>query len=157
LTALLNQHEVRQLVFLGDLFHSHWNAAWNLFEAYIKQFPHIRFLLTKGNHDILSEAHFQAAHLDVIPYYELSEGIILSHEPLAELPEGKVNMVGHLHPGCIVRGKGRQSFRLPCFYQMEQTFILPAFGKFTGLHILPRSDSHKVYAIVNDVVILLGQ
>ncbi len=59
----------------------------------------------------------------------------------------------HIHPGCVIETKGRQSFRLPCFHLKNKQLTLPAFGKYTGLHISPKDADTQIFAIVNDAVI----
>ena len=50
---------------------------------------------------------------------------------------------GHVHPGVRLQGVGRQQIKLPCFYHSTSQLILPAFGAFTGLHILkPKLEDH---------------
>ncbi len=139
LETLLNALEVKQVVFLGDL----------------KAKPNITFTLTKGNHDILDDAHWERSALRIVDHLLLEEGIVLSHEPLRGLESHIINVVGHIHPGCQIFLAGRQSFRLPCFHLENRVLTLPAFGKFTGLHILPKTSLTKVYAIVDQSVLEL--
>jgi metallophosphoesterase superfamily enzyme len=71
----------------------------------------------------------------------------LSHEPLPTT-QG-YNLCGHIHPGVILRGRGRQRLRLPCFYLDHAQGILPAFGAFTGLYVLSAKDGGRVYAVTD--------
>ena len=59
-------------------------------------------------------------------------------------------MGGHVHPGVKLGG-----MRLPCFWFGERVAILPAFGKFTGLHVMrPGSQpGERVYAVGPGAVI----
>ncbi len=155
LDTLLNALEVKQVVFLGDLFHSKLNSDWEQFCIYTKAKPNITFTLTKGNHDILDDAHWERSALRIVDHLLLEEGIVLSHEPLRGLESHIINVVGHIHPGCQIFLAGRQSFRLPCFHLENRVLTLPAFGKFTGLHILPKTSLTKVYAIVDQSVLEL--
>ncbi|MBP3944263.1 ligase-associated DNA damage response endonuclease PdeM [Sphingobacteriaceae bacterium WQ 2009] len=156
LTQLLLQHSPSKVIFLGDLFHSQWNQDWEDFSSYIRQFPTIEFILTEGNHDILDAETWQRSGIRRVDFYALTEQrVILSHQPIGNLPPDYINLVGHIHPGCVLQGKGRQRFRLPCFHWKGQVFTLPAFGRWTGLYMLPREEDAKFYAIVHDAVILL--
>ena len=154
LNLILNDLQVKEVVFLGDLFHSSWNEDWEKFKLFVNSYFHkIDFTLTKGNHDILADHHFLQINLKVKEEVILSEGVILSHEPINGLPAYMYNIVGHIHPGCLIETKGRQSFKLPCFHLENRILTMPAFGKFTGLYLMEKSISAKVFAIVHDAVI----
>ncbi|TDQ80069.1 ligase-associated DNA damage response endonuclease PdeM [Sphingobacterium yanglingense] len=153
LGQLLQKETVQKVIFLGDLFHSVWNREWDDFEAYLKQFPHIDFILTKGNHDLLSSVFLKQSSLQVLDYLKLDDVFILSHEPIAGLSSTILNIVGHIHPGVGVNTKGRQQFRLPCFYLNSNVLTLPAFGKWTGLYMIKKTEDNRLFPIVgNDVI-----
>ncbi|MGJ1285012.1 ligase-associated DNA damage response endonuclease PdeM [Sphingobacterium spiritivorum] len=153
LELLFQELTVERVILLGDLFHSDWNEDWTAFALFTHRYPNISFLLTRGNHDILVNAHWAEARLQIIPQYILAEGLLFSHEPVADLPAYMFNIVGHLHPGCVVRGKGRQQFRLPCFHLKNNVLTLPAYGKWTGLHILPKEDNARFFSVIYDEVV----
>ncbi|MFD2555144.1 ligase-associated DNA damage response endonuclease PdeM [Sphingobacterium tabacisoli] len=156
LTHLLRQFPVQRVVFLGDLFHSIWNSEWEEFASYLQQFNGIEFILTKGNHDILSDTILGKTSLRVVDFLQLGDYLILSHEALPGIPKHILNIVGHLHPGVQIRGRGRQLFRFPCFYLQHNVFTLPAFGRWTGLHIIKNEMQNQLYAIVgNDVIAVI--
>jgi len=41
---------------------------------------------------------------------------------------------GHIHPGYVLKGRGKQFIKLPCYQVFDNHIILPAFSKFTGLN-----------------------
>jgi metallophosphoesterase superfamily enzyme len=90
--------------------------------------------------------------MDVVE--ELREGpFLFSHDRVeSEL----FNFHGHIHPGVRLRGKGRQSVVLPCFFFGKNYGVLPSFGDFTGLYKLVPRKSDKVYVIAEDSVIEMG-
>ena len=155
LHSLIRQFSPREVYFLGDLFHSLHNSEWLQFEQFITSYPAIDFTLIRGNHDVLEEAHYRQLDIRVIPRTYTVHNLIFSHEPLSEVPDGLINVSGHIHPGCIIRGLGRQSIKLPCFYRKGQTFLLPAFGQLTGLHILSQGPDTTVYAVLPERVVLV--
>src|SRR5690606_41391569 len=53
--SLLDRYAVDTLVFLGDLFHSDLNSEWLMFARFRMANPSVQFILTRGNHDILSD------------------------------------------------------------------------------------------------------
>jgi len=150
---LLDELPVQRVVLLGDLFHSEWNEDWMQFTLFTQRYPRISFLLTKGNHDILANDHWLEAKINVVPQYLLTEGLVFSHEPLPDLPSYMVNVVGHVHPGCLLKVRGRQSFRLPCFHLAERILTLPAYGKWTGVQVLPRTEGARFFPVINDEVV----
>src|SRR5690554_2743660 len=155
LGELLDSLEPTTVVFLGDLFHSSLNGEWEDLKDFLCGYPDIRFVLTKGNHDILPSSVMEASCIEVASELEVGERLILSHEPLMEVQEEKLNIVGHIHPGILIKTKGRQSFRLPCFYHKGQCLILPAFGQLTGLQLMKKAPGVSIYPVFTDEVIAL--
>jgi metallophosphoesterase superfamily enzyme len=43
--------------------------------------------------------------------------------------------------------------KVPCFYQSPQQLILPAFGAFTGLHILSPKKGDQVFVTTGKEVV----
>ncbi|MFD1768907.1 ligase-associated DNA damage response endonuclease PdeM [Sphingobacterium suaedae] len=155
LAVLVEELLIRQVVFLGDLFHSSWNYEWDEFQKFLGRYPGIRFTLTRGNHDILPDALWRKSILHVKEHVLLSEGILFSHEPMPNLDKGIINVVGHLHPGCEVATRGRQFFKLPCFYWEEGVLTLPAFGRWTGLFLVGKRYNNRIFAVVGNEVVEL--
>lgn len=154
LSTLLLNNDITRVLILGDLFHSDFNEQWNIFLFFIKKFPAISFDLVKGNHDILEEVKYTSENLKIyLKSYE-SEGFLFTHEP----QEDKIlyNICGHIHPGVKIKGSGKQVLRLPCFYFNQKSGILPAFGAFTGLHILNVSQNDEIYGIIENEVLKLA-
>src|SRR5690606_10172748 len=123
----------------------------------IDSFPTVKFILTKGNHDIIPTKFFQASlqsnHIEVIEEKILANGVVLRHQLPKLLKEDCSYIIGHVHPGYLIQGRGRQTFRLPCFHQSGNVLILPAFGKHTGLFIMELLDEDKSYVILNEKVV----
>ena len=146
LEDLLKRYQPKRVFFLGDLFHSSHNEVWSDFVARLRAWPKIQFLLIEGNHDILEGKHYAAAGLEVHDDWA-EAGLLLTHEPLAEIPSEQYNIAGHIHPGVRLVGKGKQSLRLPCFFFGPQQAILPAFGAFTGLALMRATKKDRVFVI----------
>ena len=152
---LLMQYRPERMIIIGDLFHSHYNSEWDVFGAVVGAFPSCRFELVTGNHDILGDHLYARLGIVLHPELELLPGMVLRHEPLEHLPSGQYQVCGHLHPAITLRGKGRQSVTLPCFWFGEQTAVLPAFGAFTGASRISPREGDRIYAIADGRVILL--
>lgn len=155
LQELLLSIEPDRMVILGDLFHSRLNRDWQRLGEFIDAFPEVDFELIMGNHDILSPASYQAHRLTVYPERLDIGPFALTHHP-AEVSD-MYNLCGHIHPCVRIRGRSRQSLRLPCFYFGERGGILPSFGSFTGMHPIESRDGDQIYAIADDEVIKIGQ
>ena len=150
LRKLILKMKAKDVIFLGDLFHSDFNNAWFGFQKLIKELKDYRFHLVMGNHDIMDIDKYK--NLKVCHQMEVGN-LILTHEPLDVIIEDKYNLCGHIHPGVKLRGKAKQNLRLPCFYFGKHTGILPAFGSFTGLHVLKPLEGDTVYVVNGEVVL----
>ncbi len=139
LDELISRFQPRQILVLGDLFHSDENEEWQEFRTWLIDLHADgvvqSFRLVEGNHDILPSSAFEG--LPMVRSESWTEGaFVFAHDPseFVGLEEGMVGVAGHLHPAVSMRGKGRQSLKLPCWwYQRERgVLVVPAFGTFTG-------------------------
>jgi DNA ligase-associated metallophosphoesterase len=151
LHRLFKKYEPQRVCFLGDLFHSTHNKSWEVFKELIESYSQIRFELVLGNHDILPTESYEKIGFKVVETL-LEEPFLLSHEPLKQASP-YYNLAGHIHPGIKLRGKGKQTHRLACFYFGENGGLLPAFGVFTGLANVSAKKSDAVFAIAGEQVI----
>ncbi len=146
------------LVVVGDLFHSRMNSELLLFKKWRQDHASLNIQLVKGNHDILKNEWYEEASIQTIKNELVIEGFSFIHDP-----EEAVNcqasslycFSGHLHPGVIVKGAGKQSLRFPCFYFGEKQAVLPAFSLFTGLSSIRSQPGDQVFAIVENQVVRL--
>ena len=152
LIELIQQLKPKRVIFLGDLFHSHYNDEWEAFGQVVRHFKAIKFELLRGNHDIMSRLQYERCQLEVHEQLAL-DSFLFTHEPVDEIPSGKYNIHGHIHPGVRLQGKGRQAITLPCFYFGQQQAIMPAFGSFTGYVRIPVKKRDKVFVIADQKVI----
>jgi DNA ligase-associated metallophosphoesterase len=158
LIDLINNVKPGRMIFLGDLFHSHYNEEWEVVGQVVKHFPACSFELVRGNHDIMSEQQYARKGIKVMEQEQLGAWI-LTHEPMdtEEIPEGTINLSGHLHPGARLYGKGRQALTLPCFWSSSKQLILPAFGSFTGLAPIRPRKTDRVYVIIDNKVVQVNK
>jgi uncharacterized protein len=151
-TALLQKYQPKIVVFLGDLFHSSYNASVDIFRQIIDNEVGCRFYLVKGNHDIMRSQIYSSLGLKLHDKYVMDE-IVFTHEPLDD-EAVKYNIYGHIHPAITLKGDGKQYLRLPCFYFGINKGILPAYGLFTGLFTLTDfSEKDDIFVIAEDMVI----
>jgi len=150
LNALLKCYPVQQVIFLGDLFHSRYNQDWESFSRLLKAYQQIKFLLITGNHDILDQDLYHQVAMET--HLFLNEPpFCLTHHPTRT--DELYNLAGHIHPGILLRGKARQSMRMPCFIFGERQGLLPAFGNFTGLATVKATKNDLVYGVAGQEVI----
>ncbi len=157
LSDLINGLNPRKVIFLGDLFHSEFNNDWTWFQLWRELFPSVTMILVRGNHDILHDDYYHQVGFSL--YGELYlPPFTFTHEPVK--PDvlnntGRYVISGHIHPAVRLRGRGRQSLILPCFYFGKTQAVLPAFGRFTGNCCLEIDKPSAVFAIIKDKIKLL--
>lgn len=149
LDRLMKSTEPTEVILLGDLFHSTYNREWHLFEAFLESFPAVAFVLVKGNHDILKNHRYELRNFSVTDIWE-DDRFLYSHEPMEHAH--KFVLSGHIHPGVVLTGRGKQRLSLPCFHVSDTQAVLPAFGKLTGLYILERNAKDRYYLLYGDVI-----
>ncbi len=152
LTQLIDRYEAKQVLLLGDIFHSNLNKDWLHFEQFIAAHPHVQWTITMGNHDILGKEKFSALGINSTDQFMLGDRIICTHHPLENIPEDQLNLAGHVHPGCEIYTSARQTFKLPCFHYSHAVLTLPAFGGLTGLFILKPDEHNQLFPIIGDEV-----
>lgn len=149
LVSLLHYFKPQRLIVVGDFFHSHVNIELDLFKKWRSDFAALKIELVKGNHDILKESWY--GEVDIVVHHKdlLINNFLFSHEH-CEADNSIYVFCGHIHPGIIINGLGKQSLRFPCFYFAKDHCILPAFSKFTGAVDMGLRNANKVYAIVEN-------
>ena len=154
LLNLLHYFKPAGLIVVGDLFHSHANLELELFKRWRDNFPDLNIQLVKGNHDILKKDWYKDCAINIIEDTLTIDGFSFTHDQ-CDVAGAEYSFCGHIHPGIMLNGLGKQSLRFPCFYFTPQHCILPAFGKFTGLANIQPSKKDVVYAIVEDELVKL--
>ena len=147
------------LVVVGDMFHSKLNLELEFFKKWRKDFPQLSIELVKGNHDILQDEWYQKAELTVHADQLSMTPFSFTHD-IASLKTPADNTVlyhfsGHIHPGVLVYGGGKQSLRFPCFYFGQDYAVLPAFSRFTGTYLIEPKSNESVFAIVENSIVQL--
>lgn len=153
LERLFSRLNPKKAYFLGDLFHSSWNEQWEVLNSFLREFPQTEFHLIKGNHDILPPAVYLHSVLQIHDHPLTLGTFVFSHEPLESKQSDFLNICGHLHPGLRLRGKARQSVRIPCFHWTGNLLILPSFGNFTGLALIQPKEEDRIWIISGERVI----
>lgn len=142
-----------KILIVGDFFHSSENKEMDFFLKWRNDLSYLPFLLVQGNHDILQKEWYFNAGIDVVDQFKLNSFLFIHDDSTTIQQRDVFTFSGHLHPGCIIRGVGKQSLRFPCFYFTEQQGILPAFSHFSGLTLVQPKKADHVFAIVNQSII----
>lgn len=153
LTAAVAATGARQVVFLGDLLHSARGRNAQTWAAVAQwRHEHRRLLLTlvRGNHDLRAGDPPAEWSVDCISGPLRLGNLALAHHP-DPLP-GAYVLAGHIHPAAVLGGRARDRLRLPCFHFGPQVGVLPAFGAFTGMHVMPRGAEDRVFVVAGDAV-----
>lgn len=149
LDAIINEFKPKQILFVGDLFHSDHNQEWELFYQWAHNYENIKLILIKGNHDILPNTLYINSGLLVVDDL-LIENIEFTHERNEN--STAYNISGHIHPAISMIGPGRQSLKLPCFLFRDDYALLPAFGQFTGMSKIRPSKKDNIFAIAENKI-----
>jgi DNA ligase-associated metallophosphoesterase len=153
LNQLMRSHDVKCIVFVGDLFHSDINSEWDRFCAWRNEYSEVDMILILGNHDRFPIEKYKEVCLTVYEQELRIGAFTFSHhpKPLAEAHEYVIS--GHIHPVVKLKGLANQRLKFPCFYFGEQQALLPSFGEFTGGYNIELTDQDQVIAVVEDKLI----
>ena len=155
LTDLIVEFHALRVIVLGDLAHDRGvldPSTSDRLSVWLARHESVRMQVVPGNHDrrlqdlavlgfeVLEERH----HLD---------GLDLVHAPSEN--ESVPTLGGHVHPCVRLSSFRGDSMRLPCFWFSGRTGILPAFGSFTGGHVMRNDVSTCIFAAGPDEVVPL--
>lgn len=158
LSDLIFEYCPEKLLFLGDLFHSDMNADWEWFRLWRQQFPKLEILLIRGNHDIIHDRHYLELHVSLHDQLQIGPFLMLHHPLTGTALENSETYVfcGHIHPGVLLSGRGRQSLTIPCFAFGHKQAVLPSFGRFTGRVSMKHQKTDRIFGVLKDKVIAIG-
>jgi DNA ligase-associated metallophosphoesterase len=152
LVNLLQYFKPGKLIVVGDFFHSHQNIEMDWFSKWRSDFSNTEIILVKGNHDILKETWYSESSIQLIEK-ELNMGDFVFTHDKCEERDDKYIFCGHVHPGVVMYGAGKQTLRFPCFYFTKTHCILPAFSRFTGMATIHPSETDELFAVVENKLI----
>jgi DNA ligase-associated metallophosphoesterase len=157
LVQQLQYFQPKQLIIVGDLFHSDANKELQLFQKWRDDLAGLHIKLIKGNHDILSESWYSSMDISTHKESLRINNFCFQHDMGKCQAESDVEdsylFSGHIHPGVQISGVGRQVLKFPCFYFSHEFCVLPAFSKFTGIALIEPKQGEVVFAIVNNSLI----
>jgi uncharacterized protein len=161
LMAALYLYKAERLIVVGDFSHSTMNKELDLFLKWRKDFSQLQIDLVKGNHDILEEQWYKNGDIIFHPW-QLEIGNFCfrhedkRHEKKYEATKALYTFSGHVHPAFLLKGKGKQSLKFPCYYFKKDSCILPAFSHFTGSFLVTPQKEENVFAIVENAIMKMA-
>ena len=153
LSAAVEHTGAQRVVFLGDLLHSARSksvATWDAVAQWRAAHAGLQLTLVRGNHDGHAGDPPPEWAVECLDGPLHMGSLALAHHP--EAVPGAYVLAGHVHPAVVIGGRAGQRLRLPCFHFGPQVGVLPAFGAFTGMHVMARGAGDRVYAIAGDAV-----
>jgi DNA ligase-associated metallophosphoesterase len=164
LVGQIQHFQPKQLLVVGDFFHSNANKELELFRKWRTDFADLVIHLVKGNHDILKNDWYLECHITCEEEKKVVRNFCFIHDitgvgkpQFAKEELGSVNYFfsGHIHPGIRINGAGKQSLSFPCFYFGKKFAVLPAFSRFTGFAMIDPEEHENVFAIVQNKIVQL--
>jgi DNA ligase-associated metallophosphoesterase len=151
LAKLIAEHRPGRLVIAGDLFHADAGSGEGPLDAFMAFLDGIAipFTLVCGNHD--RKIRKMPASIDQIGHLDIG-GLRIVHKP-DDAAEGMANLCGHIHPVLRIPDGRNTSLRMPCFQLSGNILTLPAFGSFTGGHIVKPAKGERFFVTHNGAVI----
>jgi DNA ligase-associated metallophosphoesterase len=159
LDAALAATGAGHVVFLGDLLHAargRTPGTEAAFSAWRERHPALVLTLVRGNHDRHAgdpPAAWRVQCVDAPWRLPAPGALALDHHP-DPLP-GAYVLAGHVHPAVVLGGRAHQRLRLPCFHLGAAVGVLPAFGEFTGAHVVRRAPGERLAVVADGAVHLL--
>jgi DNA ligase-associated metallophosphoesterase len=147
---LIEEYKVKNVLTLGDFFHSIINSEWQRFEKWLNESKIENWSVIPGNHDKNTLGKNTSPKLKFLKEEVIYNGIKYVHEH----KEGDIPIIsGHIHPGVSLKGNGKQKLIIPCFHFSKNHLLLPAFGSFTGLSTINLIKGDRVFGIIDDSII----
>lgn len=154
LDTVVARTDATRLVFLGDLLHAREGRSpetLRLVGAWRESHADVDVVLVRGNHDRAAGDPPESLGIRCVDAPILEGPFAFTHHP-STIAERYV-LAGHIHPAARLRGPGRQSERLPCFWVRAGVMVLPAFGDFTGLGDIEPVEGDRVFVVAEGAVV----
>ncbi len=157
LTRVLSENAVTQLIVLGDFFHAKESlneTVLHALQTWRTAHAHIEITIVEGNHDKHAGTAKIAEMMNVRIVEEpfaMVPFAFAHHPPDASVTE-HYTLYGHIHP-CTVLRSSVDRLRVPCFVFGAHAGVLPAFGAFTGGHVVVPAAHEAVYAIAESKIL----
>lgn len=169
LSGLIRVSGSSSLIVLGDLIHDRkaLSGLLPIWELWREQHPRLELKLIVGNHDRKAGRSAIEKQLPGLQVHEeklLDQGLLMAHEAddlidvqtPADAPVNApvLGLCGHEHPVVLIPDALKaKHIRRPCFYLDHQQILhLPAFGSFTGGHLVSLAQCKRLFIDMVDAV-----
>ena len=155
LAALLEGTAATRLIVLGDLLHAKQSlsplvveqvAAWRAARAVVE------VVLVRGNHDRSAGDPPTSWGVQCVAEPWVEGGVGYCHDPCVDAAAA-CTLAGHVHPAVRLPDVGGHAPTVACFHVTPRVMTLPAFGAFTGRHVVAVGEDEHAYAVTPDGVI----
>lgn len=153
LSLLLDTYQPATLLINGDMFHHELNTDVDDFHHWKQQYPSLKFVLVKGNHDKLAQQQYSDLGIESYEPSYCTSNFCFIHDAVKCTATNLYPISGHVHPGVSVIGKAKQRLKFPCFYFGSDHAVMPAFSAFTGLSLVKPKANERVFAITPNKVV----
>lgn len=153
LAAVIDRHNPKIIVSLGDNFHDRRGSAEMPDGArdMIRSMARGReWIWISGNHDPDGVVDLPGLEADTLDY----AGLHFRHEPGQTPRAGEV--AGHLHPAAVLVRRER-GVRRPCFAADTRRIVMPSFGVMTGGLDIRNKAFHGLFDQTRLVAHMLSQ
>lgn len=147
-----------RIIFLGDFLHAaegRHPATLRSLAEWRERHSAIEMILVRGNHDRTAGDPPTSLNIRCVDAPLLEPPFAFAHHPVSH--SGAYVLAGHIHPGALMAGAGRQYDHFPCFWFGANVGVLPAFGEFTGYVDVEPLPGDQVWIVANDQVIPVGR
>lgn len=157
LCRAIDETGAEHLVVLGDFLHAKSGVTRPVLDAldtWIAMRSALRITLVRGNHDRNAGDPPTSWGIEVLDPGAQLGPFTLMHEPPDDDDPGVFMLSGHLHPAVrLVDPATRSGVCLPCFWCRPGCLVLPAFGSFTGTHVVRPRSCDEVRVCAGDAVL----
>lgn len=152
LDALMMEHEVAHIMFLGDFLHAraaHAVATVAAMLAWRLRHPALKLTLVRGNHDRHAGDPAASLAIDMVDEPHAVGPFAFCHHP--DIATEGYALAGHIHPSYLLATRF-DALRLPCFVVGPRRMILPSFGAFTGGFLITPEPGDAIYVSSGEAV-----
>jgi DNA ligase-associated metallophosphoesterase len=160
LSGLIEKWGPERLVVLGDLLHARTGvtaAVVGAFADWRRAHRALDVLLVRGNHDVNAGEPPSEWGLRVVdgPCADGGE-VRFCHDPAEAGANAGPTLCGHLHPAVRLSGRSRE-VRAACFWFGQRIAVLPAYGSFTGSHVVRPALGDRVLVVKDGEIAEAGK
>ncbi len=133
--ALMKRYSPERVIIDGDLKHEFSSMPYSEFSE-VREFLDImegtEITLVRGNHDNFIVGYLKKRGVEVVERLSTERFFFIHGHEYADIPEGKMTVIGHEHPIVRIRDSVGGSAVFPCFIVSDDLIVVPAFSEISG-------------------------